>query len=226
MNQGMMNTVISAIVGGVVGAGVVFFAGGSEKMDLKNVEIADLKVERLVVAEQATFLNEAGNPVVGIKDGSIITDHVVVAKKFVGQQLQGHAIVANRLFTTPDNLMQTPMDQWRFYAEIGSSAEHGGEVVVRSATGAARVGQATAGGTLLRAGFDTESKPQIVAIQNLTRSVMPLSYDLSDEQKRMLSGPAIQPGAFDNSGAAPYPGYTNPAVANPAPPAGTYQPVQ
>jgi len=52
MSQGMVNTVMSAIVGGVVGAGVVFFAGNTgNKTDLKNAEMQELKVAKLTITE-------------------------------------------------------------------------------------------------------------------------------------------------------------------------------
>ena len=201
MNQGMMNTVISAIVGGVVGAGVVFFAGSSGKMDLKNAEMENLKVANLTITNEAVLVNKKDEAVAGLKEGNIFADNVVIAKKFVGQQLQGHAIVANRVFTTPDDLMKVPMNEWKFYTEIGSSLEHGGEVVVRNAQGAAMVNKPVTGGALLRAGFDTESNPQVVAIQNLTRSVLNVSNDLSAGQKQQMNNQqaTMPPGAFDNT---------------------------
>ena len=205
MNQGMMNTVVSAIVGGVVGASVVFFAGGSGKMDLKDVSMENLRVAKLTITDEAVLVAKIDDkevPVVGLKEGNIFADNVVIAKKFVGRQLQGHAIVANRVFTTPDDLMTVPMEQWKFFAEIGSSSEHGGEIVVRSAQGAAMVGKPTTGGAMLRAGFDTESNPQIVALQNLTRNVLNVSNDLSTGQKQLLNNPqqsVMPPGAFDGN---------------------------
>jgi len=215
MNQ-MINAIMSAIVGGAVGAGVVFFVGGvGGKVDLDNLETANLKVASLTITDQAVLLNEEGNPVVILREGSILADNVILAKKFVGRQLQGHAIVANRLFTTPDDLIATPMDQWRFFAEIGSSPDTGGEVVIRSDKGFALVGRPTSGGALLRVGFDTEAKPQLLGINNITRSVMPISNDLSETQRQMLlaamgnsQGVQNPAGGFNSNAAAPIGTYT------------------
>jgi len=194
MNQGMVSTIIGAVVGGIVGAGVVFFAGSGSKIDLANLEVGNLKVASVIITEQAALLNKEGAPEVILKEGSILAENVILAKKFVGKQFQGHAIVANRLFTTPDDLIATPMEKWRFYAEIGSSAEAGGEIVVRSSAGPASVNTATNNGALIRVGFDTESQPQIIGLQNFNRSIMQIRNDLSDQQRQMLTaGQTAQP---------------------------------
>ena len=211
MNQGMMNTVVSAVVGGVIGACVVFFSSGS-KMDLANLELENLQVANLTLTKQAVLLNEQGAPEVVIKDGSVLVEKVLLGNKVVGQQLQAHAMVANRIFATPDNLVQTPMDRWKFYAEIGASTEGGGEIVVRSVAGPASVGQATTGGSLLRMGYDPESKPQILALQNHDRSPLDINWTLSAEQKRMLNTPAAH-----SAGVAPF----SSGAASPIPPVAT-----
>jgi len=195
MNQGMMNTVISAVVGGVIGAGVVFFTGGS-KVDLNNLELENLQVANLTITTQAVLLNEQGNPELFMRDGSILAEKVILGNKLVGQQLQGHAIVGNRVFVTPDNLVQVPMDQWRFYAEIGASNDAGGEVVIRSVGGHALVNRPTTNGALLRQGFDPEGRPQIVALQNFDRSTMQINYELSELQRRQLNASAASAGAM------------------------------
>lgn len=219
MNQGMMNTVVSAIVGGVIGAGVVFFASGS-KVGMKDLELENLKVAKLTITEMATLLNAEGNPELFIRDGSVLAEKVILGNKLVGQQVQGHAVVANRLFATPDNLVTTPMDQWKFYAEIGASLDAGGEVVVRSLGGAATVGKPTTAGALLRTGFTPEGLPQTLAIQNANRSPMQITHEFSEQQRQMLSStaanpatmmPPPQPGAF-NGATAPV---NSPTIATP-----------
>ena len=187
MNQGMMNTVVSAIVGGVIGAGVVFFgAAQNTSGDLTDLAVKNLKVENLTITEQASLLNKEGREEVVLKEGSVLAENVVLAKKVISRQVQGHAIVANRVFTTPDDLIGTPMENWRFMAELGSSTEAGGEVVVRSANGAASVNKATMGGALLRMGYDPEYRPQILALQNVDRSPLQINWELSALQKQML----------------------------------------
>jgi len=213
MNQGMVNSIIAAVVGGVVGACVVFFAGTSGKdnrpeLDLANLEVANLKVASLTITDQAVLLNKEGIPEVALREGSIFAENVVIAKKLVGQQVQGHAIVANRVFTTPDDLIRVPMEQWRFFAEIGASNDAGGEIVIRNSNGAAVVNRATVGGALIRLGFDTESYPQIVALQNASGSVLPISPDLSEAQKQMVMTARANPQGAMPQGAAP----NNPAT--------------
>jgi len=213
MNQGMTNTIVSAVIGGIIGAGVVFFAGGS-KVDVKSLELEDLRVANLTITTQATLLNAEGNPELFIRDGSVLAEKVLLGNKVVGQQLQGHAIVGNRIFATPDNLVHTPMDQWNFYAEIGASKDAGGEIVVRSVTGPASVGKPTNSGALLRAGFTPEGGAQILAIQNADRSPMPISQDFSDQQRRMLSTAAagsagvVPPAGFNSNATTPINGAT------------------
>ena len=209
MNQGMMNMVISAVVGGIVGAGVVFFANDN-KVDLNNLELENLKVANLTISTQATLLNTEGNPELFIRDGSILAEKVILGNKVVCQQLQGHALVANRIFATPDNLVSTPMEQWKFYAEIGASLDAGGEIVVRSVAGPASVGRPTTAGALLRAGFTPEGGPQVLALQNFDRSPMAISFDLSEQQRRLLSTAA---GSFSSDATAPL--QNGPAVAQP-----------
>jgi hypothetical protein len=193
MNQGMMNTVVSAIVGGLVGAGVVFFVGGS-KVDFNNLELENLQVANLTITTQATLLNEQGTPELFIRDGSILAEKVILGNKLIGQQLQGHAIVGNRVFVTPDSLVHTPMEDWKFYAEIGASRDAGGEIVVRSVAGPASVGRTTTNGALLRAGFTPEGGAQLLAIQNIDRSPMQISFDLSEQQRRLLNAGAASAG--------------------------------
>jgi len=196
MNQGMMNTVVAAIVGGIVGAGVVFFAGNN-KVDLDNLEVKNLKVAAVTITEMATLLNAEGNPELFIRDGSILAEKVILGNKIVGQQLQGHAIVGNRIFATPDNLVNTPMEQWRFYAEMGASLDAGGEIVVRSLGGHAMVGKPTTGGALLRQGFTPEGLPQTLAIHNANRSPMSITHELSDQQRQqIMSSTAANPAAM------------------------------
>ena len=179
MNQGMVNTVISAIVGGVVGAGVVFFAGG-------QTDFKELKVAKLTITEEATVLNKEGKPEVVLKDGSVLAENVVFAKKMIARQLQAHAMVANRIFATPDDLMTTKMEEWKFYAEIGASTEAGGEIVVRSANGPALVNKAATVGSLFRMGYDPEFRPQMLAINHASRSPMEINYQLSETQRQLM----------------------------------------
>lgn len=210
MKQGMlMNTLISAVVGGVIGAGVVFFGLPKDTAgDLKELTVADLKVTKLTITEQAALLNKDGKENVVLKEGSVMAENVILGNKFIGKQFQGHAIVANRVFATPDDLFTTPMNQWRFFAELGSSKD-GGEVVVRSINGPASVDRPVQSGALIRTGFDPEAKPQILALQNDNRSPMSISNDLSEQQRQMLSTAAPAGAAANfNGSTAPAMGAT------------------
>ena len=156
MNEKLMNSVVSALVGGVVGAAVVFFVGGKTKFE--SLEIGDLTIKR-----SATFLNAEGREDVVIREGSVLANNVILGKKFIGTQYQGHVFIGNRIFTSPDDLMAKPMDQWRFFTEMGSTLDAGGEMIVRSIDGANVVGQEARRGVILRAGFNQESSPELFA---------------------------------------------------------------
>jgi hypothetical protein len=238
MNQGMMNTIVSAVVGGIVGAAVVFFASGTSQKSAEITQdgiptklvLEELQVASLVITDHAVLRNKAGKDELLLKDGSILAENVILGKKFIGTQFQGHAFVANRLFTTPDDLIRTPMNQWRFYAEIGASEQAGGEIVVRSVTGPAMIDKPTTAGVLARLGFDTDGRPQMFAIHNPDRRPLPITSELTDLQRQMLSGTApgmpSGPGNF-NSDSATTPmgvgaGYVPPATVA-TPQSGIYQ---
>ena len=193
---------LSAMIGGVIGAVVVLFTTGqmpaimetvyaqaerASVPDVPNGKFKTLEVEELIITRQAKLLNEAGQPELFIRDGSILAERVILANKLVGQQIQGHAVVANRMFATPDNLRNTPMEEWRFFAEIGASTDVGGEVIVRSVDGPASVGRPTREGSVLRMGYSPEQRPQMLAIQHPDRNQVPISFELSEEQKRLLN---------------------------------------
>ena len=216
-----MNTVVSAIVGGIVGAAVVFFAGNASDKDPQNVKIQALEVAKLTITDQATLLSKEGKEEVVLKEGSILAENVIFAKKMIGRQIQGHAVVANRVFTTPDDLFATPMESWRFFAELGSSAEAGGEIVVRSAQGAATVNRPTNSGALFRMGYDPEHRPQMLALNNVSRSPMPISNELSEMQRQLMSAAVAPPQAmmpqqgFNSSSTAPVVYPSGASVATP-----------
>jgi hypothetical protein len=205
MRKGSFEHFISGLLGGAIGATIVLFATSQKPTVFSFAETVQaqteqetvlvprnkgkfesLEVENLVITNQATLLNKEGQPEIVLKDGSVMVENTIVGKKFVGRQFQGHALVANRIFCSPDDLIATPMENWRFSAEIGASAESGGEVIVRSAAGSSSVGKPTKEGALLRAGFDTDTKPQIIALQNEDSRQIPINYSLSEQQKRLL----------------------------------------
>lgn len=159
MSEKIVTSVISALVGGIVGAVVVFSFAGKTSFD-------SLEVGKLTIKEEAKVLNEKGEEMIVMKEGSLLANTAIASNKFIGRQYQGHVFVANRLFTTPDDLNAVPMAQWRFFTEVGSSNERGGEVIVRSPNGATVVGQEAKQGFLMRTGFDEKDNPQLFAIAN------------------------------------------------------------
>ncbi len=169
MSEKLMSSVVSALIGGIVGAAVVFFVGGSSKFD--SLEVANLKITK-----SAMLVNAEGKEDVVIREGSVLANNVVLGKKFIGTQYQGHVFVGNRMFTSPDDLVTTPMDKWRFFTEIGSSNEIGGEMIVRSSNGANVVGQEIHSGVLLRAGFDANNSPQLFARGNENGMTLPVPF--------------------------------------------------
>ncbi|MDR2440082.1 MAG: hypothetical protein LBE12_12040 [Planctomycetaceae bacterium] len=170
MSDKIVSSLFSALIGGIVGACVVFFMSGKTKFD--TLEVGSLKITKL-----ATFLNAEGKDDVVIKDGSVLANNVVLGKKFIGQQYQGHVFVGNRIFTSPDNLVETPMDKWKFFTEIGSSDEMGGELIVRSPHGANVVGQPVNTGALFRVGFDKgNDAPQLFARSNENGGILHIPF--------------------------------------------------
>ncbi|MDR2705294.1 MAG: hypothetical protein LBC02_05915 [Planctomycetaceae bacterium] len=199
MSDKIVSSLFSALVGGIVGACVVFFLSGKTKFD--SLEVGSLKITK-----QATLLNTEGKDDVVIKDGSVLANNVILGKKFIAQQYQGHVFVGNRMFTSPDNLMEKPMDQWKFFTEIGSSDTIGGELIVRSPHGANVVGQPVNTGTLFRIGFDEGSdSPRAFARSNENGGILHVGF----------LAPRQQPGAEtppENGAVAPAPA-TPPASA-------------
>ncbi|MDR0390263.1 MAG: hypothetical protein LBH59_00010 [Planctomycetaceae bacterium] len=170
MNKLLTNTLVSALVGGVVGASVVFFASG-QKFD--KLEVHDLTVTGEAKMKSG---DDDKQPEVVIKNGSIIVSNVVVATRMVSTQMQGHVFVANRILTSPDDLIKNANTQWKFFTEIGSSHEQGGEIIVRSATGSIsgnKLENIPSNGWMFRAGY-TNNQPDIVFFSNETKEVMPI----------------------------------------------------
>ncbi|MDR3196278.1 MAG: hypothetical protein LBU34_00280 [Planctomycetaceae bacterium] len=159
MSEKIVSSLFSALIGGIVGACVVFFMSGKTKFDA-------LEVGSLKITKQATLFNAEGKEDVIIKEGSVLANNVILGKKFIGTQYQGHVFVGNRIFTSPDDLTLTPMDKWKFFTEIGSSEELGGELIVRSPHGANVVGQPVNDGILFRAGFAKDDAPQLFVKSN------------------------------------------------------------
>ena len=175
MNKRIPDHLISALIGGVIGAVVVLLATGQMPTSISvhaqtesgivpeppNGKFKRLEVENLVITNQAVLRTAEEKDGVVIKEGSVLADNVVLGKKFIGTQYQGHVFVANRIFTSPDDLQTKPIDQWRFFTEMGSTIDSGGEVIVRSSNGPNIVGKEVAEGRMIQTGFDQNNQPQI-----------------------------------------------------------------
>ncbi|MCL2742591.1 MAG: alanine and proline-rich secreted protein Apa [Planctomycetaceae bacterium] len=196
MSEKLVSSVLSALVGGVVGAAVVFFMGAKTKFD--NLEVAQLKI-----TQQAVLVDKDGKDDVILKDGSVLANQVVLGKKFIGTQYQGHVFVGNRIFTTPDNLNEKPMDQWRFFTEMGSSNELGGEVIVRSKNGANVVGQEVTQGWILRNGFDANNEPGVLAVSNQNKAIAKVPFFVPRPPNANPNAPEPQPADGSGQIAAP-----------------------
>ena len=189
MKEKVMNPVISAVVGGIVGAAVVFLFSGKTKFS--SLEVADLKI-----TNSATLLNAEGKDDVVIREGSVLANNVILGKKFVGTQYQGHVFVGNRIFTSPDDLVTTPMEQWKFFTEMGSSRDAGGEMIIRSVNGPNIVGQPANSGAFLWAGFNPNNFPEVYARSNTDGTKLPVPF-----LHPRVGGPT-QPGSPETSEAA------------------------
>ncbi len=164
MRGQILSAVIGALVGGAVGGAVVFFVPGvigNSDSSSGKASFETLEVGKLTIKEDARILNANGADSIRLGNGSIVANAAIVGNKFIGTQYQGSFMIANRMFTTPDDITNTPNEDWQFFTEIGSSAKTGGEVIVRSPNGAKLVGKKTTDGLLYRTGFDEAGKPQL-----------------------------------------------------------------
>jgi len=128
MKSGWFNTVISAIVGGVVGAVVVFTCGGGSSSFPGSVD--KLKVGELIVSDKMMLWTE------GAEDASLLIQNggILAKTRVIAQQLCGNAVLANCVLTTPDNVLNK-LEECVIFTEMGSSPVEGGMLTVRSPNG-------------------------------------------------------------------------------------------
>lgn len=190
MGDKIICALIGAVVGGCIGAATVFLVQKETRFD-------SLEVKNLKITKQAVVLNQDGKETLVLRDGSVLANNTIFGKKFIGTQYQGHIFVGNRLFTSPDDLNTTPLEQWRFFTEISSSEKTGGEVVVRSLSGANVVGQPMNRGRSLRTGFDEKEQAQFLLWsnqENRTLSQVPFPVqEIGDEKTQTaISAPVTR----------------------------------
>ncbi|MDR2115099.1 MAG: hypothetical protein LBP87_01835 [Planctomycetaceae bacterium] len=216
MSDKIVSSLFAALIGGIVGACVVFFMSGKTKFEA-------LEVGSLTITKQATLLNAEGKDDVVIKEGSVLANNVILGKKFIGQQYQGHVFVGNRIFTSPDDLMATSMEKWKFFTEIGSSEKVGGELIVRSPHGANVVGQPVNDGILFRAGFGEDDAPQLFVKSNQNGGTLHIPF-LPPRQQPNAETPQENGTGTPANAAAPAPATETSATAPATPPASVVTP--
>ncbi|MDR2345210.1 MAG: hypothetical protein LBE18_04015 [Planctomycetaceae bacterium] len=173
-----IHTVISALIGGVIGAAIIISLPEKTKFD-------KLEVRDLVITDQAEFLSAGKNktPEVLIKDGNVFVNNTIACKRLVGSQVQGHIFVTNKMLTSPDDLVNNGNKPWRFFTEISSTNERGGEIIVRSAAGAisgAELNVLPTNGWAIRAGYLEGDQPELSFISNVTKEVIPVAILKND----------------------------------------------
>ncbi|MDR1478942.1 MAG: hypothetical protein LBJ00_08365 [Planctomycetaceae bacterium] len=207
MNK-LVSTVISALVGGIVGAAVVFFVPVKSNFDTLNVR-------ELNITGQARVISADKKPEVLIKDGGVFATNVLVGARVVGTQIQGHVLIANRMLTSPDNLLMAANTQWQFYTEIGSTKERGGEIIVRSASGAVSgkdLDNTPKDGWALRAWYMDGEKPDVSFLSNKTQEIRPIAI-----LKRVVSQDAGTDKTATSVFADPSAPITSSPLSNPIP---------
>jgi hypothetical protein len=129
MKSGLFNTIVAAIVGGVVGAVVVYACGAFSTSGLPE-KIDKLKVGELNNTEKMMLWEDGkDNWNLLIQNGGLLASTRVIA-----QQVCGNAMLANCVLTTPDN-PTNPLEQCEIFTEMGSSKTEGGLLTVRSPDG-------------------------------------------------------------------------------------------
>ena len=130
MKSGMINTVLAAVVGGIVGAVVTIVVGGS----FFQPEIPDsfdkLKVGELIVSDKMLYWEDGKDDAdLLIQKGGILSKTRILAP-----QLSCNTIQANCVLTTPDHYT-TRLEECEIFTEMGSSKAEGGMLTVRSHDG-------------------------------------------------------------------------------------------
>ncbi|MGL4942862.1 MAG: hypothetical protein ACRC46_06700 [Thermoguttaceae bacterium] len=195
MKDQITTSIVSALVGGAVAAIAIFAVKGNEsKFD--TLEVGSLKVTK----DFTMHPDKAEAPLVVIKDGGTVTSGALIANHLMANQVSGSVLVANRLFTTPDNLANTPMNQWRFFTEMGASPTAGGELIVRSPQGAFIAGNpAVENGQFVRVGFDANDLVQVFAANNATKQIAPIAV----QQPQQAAAATDQTSATPTDSTAP-----------------------
>ena len=129
MKSGTLNTIIAAVVGGVVGAVVAFACGAFSTTGLPET-IDKLKVGELIVSEKMMLWQD------GDEDASLLIQNggVLAKTRLIATQICGNTVTANAVLTTPDNPLN-PLNECEIFTELASSKAEGGMLTVRSPNG-------------------------------------------------------------------------------------------
>lgn len=167
MKSGWMNTVTSAIVGGVVGAMVAFACGAFSTPDMLE-SLEKLKVGELIVSEKMMLWPD------GKEDADLLIQNggILAKTRIIGTQICGNAMLANVMLTTPDNPMNQ-LDQCTIFTEIGSSPTEGGLLTVRSPNGGNTLGNpnGVTSGIAFSVAYDVNGNPACFFRNNATQEI-------------------------------------------------------
>lgn len=169
MREKILHLLISAFVGGFVAIAIVFWHTP------KTPRFDKLEVGTLVVTDQLSMRDRnATDDEILMKSGSIMLQNKVVASQFLGTQMAASVFVGNRMYTTPNNLFATPISEWKFFTELGSDPQCGGELLVRSSKGGSGVRAEINEGLYLKMGFDAQENLMVFAQNNASSIPLPI----------------------------------------------------
>ncbi|MCL2624877.1 MAG: hypothetical protein FWD31_14540 [Planctomycetaceae bacterium] len=162
MKSGSLNTIIAAVVGGVVGAVVAFACGAFSAKGLPET-IDKLKVGELIVSEKMMLWKDGdGDASLLIQNGGILATGRIIAS-----QLSGNTVVANAVLTTPDSPL-SPLGECTIFTEMASSFSEGGMLTVRSPDGGNVLGNLDGiqSGLAYTVTYDSNSTPVCILRKN------------------------------------------------------------
>lgn len=190
MKEKIFITILAAVVGGVVGAGGVFYLQKNDQPQTV-ASFDELTVKKIKISDTLMLWPE------GKDDADLIMTQggILARTRLIATQICGNLIMGNAVFTTPDN-PQNQVDQCRIYTEMGSNPNTGGAFVVRSPRGGHVLSQGVApSGYSYNVGFDENDTLWGYSLDNSTkeRALMVLAK----------AGPPQQPApaASDNTSA-------------------------
>ena len=169
MREKLINSLISACVGGVVAFCVALSVSNSGADSAHG----NLAVKSLEVAETIKIKSPENDEDVIIlrNDGLIFSKNKIVTEHYLGKQFSGHLLVGNRVLVSPNDLVNSPTDSLEFLGELGINRVTGsGELIVRSPNGGNAVGKGAVDGQFAQIGFDQNDMLQFLVYDNAKKS--------------------------------------------------------